>query len=89
MPSKANAATDADQKFLAMAAQSDQNEIALSQLAEQKATNLAVKAFAEKMVLAWPINQEWPTSGAACSSKMPKLPTTNLQLLSKIKEGLG
>jgi putative membrane protein len=33
-----------------MAAQSDQNEIALSQLAQQKATNPAVKAFAEKMV---------------------------------------
>jgi hypothetical protein len=49
MPSKAKAATDADKKFLAMAAQSDQNEIALSQLAEQKATNPAVKAFAEKM----------------------------------------
>jgi len=44
------AATDDDKKFLAMAAQSDQNEIALSQLAEEKATNPAVKAFAEKMV---------------------------------------
>jgi uncharacterized protein (DUF305 family) len=33
-----------------MAAQSDQNEIALSQLAQQKAANPAVKAFAEKMV---------------------------------------
>jgi putative membrane protein len=42
--------TDADKKFLAMAAQSDQNEIALSQLAAQKATHPAVKAFAEKMV---------------------------------------
>jgi putative membrane protein len=50
VPVKANAATDDDKKFLAMAAQSDQNEIALSQLAEQKATNPAVKAFAEKMV---------------------------------------
>jgi putative membrane protein len=38
-------------KFLAMAAQSDQNEIALSKLAEGKAMNPAVKAFAEKMVL--------------------------------------
>ncbi len=49
-PSKAKAATDDDKKFLAMAAQSDQNEIALSQVAEQKANNPAVKAFAEKMV---------------------------------------
>jgi putative membrane protein len=47
---KAKAATDDDKKFLAMAAQSDQNEIALSQVAEQKATDPAVKAFAEKMV---------------------------------------
>jgi putative membrane protein len=51
MPSKAKAATDDDKKFLAMAAQSDQNEIALSQLADQKATNPDVKAFAEKMVI--------------------------------------
>jgi len=50
LPIKAKAVTDDDKKFLAMAAQSDQNEIALSQLAEQKATNPAVKAFAEKMV---------------------------------------
>ena len=50
VPTTAKAATDDDKKFLAMAAQSDQNEIALSQLAEQKATNPAVKAFAEKMV---------------------------------------
>jgi putative membrane protein len=50
MPSKAKAASDDDKKFLAMAAQSDQNEIALSQLAQQKGTNPAVKAFAEKMV---------------------------------------
>jgi putative membrane protein len=50
VPTRAKAATDDDKKFLAMAAQSDQNEIALSQLAEQKATNPAVKAFAEKMV---------------------------------------
>jgi putative membrane protein len=50
MPSKAKAATDDDKKFLATAAQSDQNEIALSQLATQRATNPAVKAFAEKMV---------------------------------------
>jgi putative membrane protein len=33
-----------------MAAQSDQNEIALSQLADQKTTNPAVKSFAEKMI---------------------------------------
>ena len=33
-----------------MAAQADQNEIALSKVAEEKATNPAVKAFAEKMV---------------------------------------
>lgn len=50
MPPKAKAASDSDKKFLAMAAQSDQNEIALSQLAQQKAANPAVKAFAEKMV---------------------------------------
>jgi putative membrane protein len=50
VPTKARAATDDDKKFLAMAAQSDQNEIALSKLAEQKATNPAVKAFAEKMI---------------------------------------
>jgi len=50
MPTKAKAEDDSDKKFLATAAQSDQNEIALSQLAEQKATNPAVKAFAEKMV---------------------------------------
>jgi putative membrane protein len=50
MPSKVRAQSDDDKKFLAMAAQSDQNEIALSKLAEQKATNPAVKAFAEKMV---------------------------------------
>src|SRR5438309_505696 len=42
--------SDDDKKFLAMAAQSDQNEIALSEVAEQKATNPAVKAFAKKMV---------------------------------------
>ena len=47
---KAAAQTDDDKKFLATAAQSDKNEIALSEVAEQKATNPAVKAFAEKMV---------------------------------------
>jgi len=46
----AKAQTDEDKKFLAMAAQSDQNEIALSKLAEEKASNPDVKAFAEKMV---------------------------------------
>src|SRR5438309_8615251 len=47
---KAVAQTDDDKKFLANAAQSDRNEIALSEVAEQKATNPAVKAFAHKMV---------------------------------------
>jgi putative membrane protein len=50
IPAVAKAATDDDKKFLAMAAQSDQNEIALSTVAQQKATNPAVKAFAEKMI---------------------------------------
>lgn len=50
MPVVAKASADDDKKFLATAAQSDQNEIALSQLAQQKATNPAVKAFADKMV---------------------------------------
>jgi putative membrane protein len=51
IPNKAKAATDDDKKFLAMAAQSDQNEIKLSELAQDKATNPAVKAFAKKMVI--------------------------------------
>jgi putative membrane protein len=50
IPNKAKAQSDDDKKFLAMAAQSDQNEIALSKAAEAKATNPAVKAFAQKMV---------------------------------------
>jgi putative membrane protein len=50
MPSKAIAQSDDDKKFLAMATQSDQNEIALSKLAQQKTTNPAVKAFAAKMI---------------------------------------
>jgi putative membrane protein len=50
IPNKANAQSDDDKKFLATAAQGDVNEIKLSELAEQKATNPAVKAFAEKMV---------------------------------------
>ena len=44
------AVTDDDKQFLTMAAQSDMNEIKLSQLAETKATNPKVKAFAHKMV---------------------------------------
>lgn len=47
---KAVAQTDDDKKFLSTAAQGDRNEIALSEAAEQKATNPAVKAFAHKMV---------------------------------------
>ena len=43
--------TDDDKEFLATAAHSDVNEIKLSQLAEEKATNPAVKAFARKMVV--------------------------------------
>jgi putative membrane protein len=50
LPAKAKAATDDDKKFLAMAAQSDVNEIKLSELATDKATNPAVKAFAKKMI---------------------------------------
>ncbi len=42
--------SDDDKQFLAKAAQSDVNEIKLSQLAEEKASNPAVKAFAQKMV---------------------------------------
>lgn len=47
---KAQSPSDDDKKFLTTAAQSDVNEIKLSELAEQKATNPAVKAFAGKMV---------------------------------------
>jgi putative membrane protein len=50
IPNKANAQSDDDKKFLATVAQGGQNEIKLSELAEEKATNPAVKAFAEKMV---------------------------------------
>jgi putative membrane protein len=50
LPVRAKAQTEDDKKFLAMAAQSDQNEIALSKVAEEKSTNPDVKAFAEKMV---------------------------------------
>jgi putative membrane protein len=44
------APSDDDKQFLSMAAQSDENEIKLSQLAETKASNPQVKAFAHKMV---------------------------------------
>ena len=44
------ATTDDDKQFLTMAAQSDTNEIKLSQLAQTKASSPQVKAFASKMV---------------------------------------
>ena len=50
LPAVANASSDEDKSFLTTAAQSDQNEIALSQLAAQKATSPAVKQYANKMV---------------------------------------
>ena len=50
IPLRAQGPSDDDKKFLATASQADRNEIALSEVAEQKATNPAVKAFAEKMV---------------------------------------
>lgn len=43
--------SDDDKKFLAAAAQGDVNEIKISELAQEKATNPAVKAFANKMVV--------------------------------------
>ena len=43
-------ASEEDKQFLSMAAQSDMNEIKLSQLAEAKASNPQVKSFAHKMV---------------------------------------
>jgi putative membrane protein len=46
----AKTADDNDKRFLAMAAQGDQNEIVLGKLAAAKATNPDVKAFGEKMV---------------------------------------
>jgi putative membrane protein len=46
----AMAQSDQDKQFLMTAAQGDQNEIALSTVAEHKATNPQVKAFARKMV---------------------------------------
>lgn len=50
VPTRADAQSDDDKKFLATASQSDVNEIKLSELAQEKATNPAVKAFATKMV---------------------------------------
>lgn len=50
VPAKAQTATDDDKKFLATAAQSDVNEIKLSEVAETKAASPAVKTFARKMV---------------------------------------
>jgi putative membrane protein len=44
------AVSDDDKQFLSMAAQSDVNEIKLSQLAETKASAPQVKAFSKKMV---------------------------------------
>ena len=44
------AVTDADKQFLAMVEQANINEIKLSKLAEVKASNPDVKAFASKMV---------------------------------------
>ncbi len=41
---------DSDKQFLAAAAQSDVNEIRLSQLATTKASDPKVKAFAQKMI---------------------------------------
>jgi putative membrane protein len=46
----AHAGDDNDKKFLATASQANLNEIKLSELAVQKATNPAVKRFAERMV---------------------------------------
>lgn len=50
IPFRAFAADDNDKKFLAMAAQSDVNEIALSKMAIAKGTNPSVKLFANTMV---------------------------------------
>jgi putative membrane protein len=51
IPTFARAATpDDDKQFLSMAAQSDINEIKLSELAETKASSPQTKAFAKKMV---------------------------------------
>lgn len=45
------AVTDQDKQFLAKASQGNLDEIKLSELAETKATNPQVKAFAHKMVI--------------------------------------
>lgn len=50
VPNRATAQSDDDKKFLAKVSQADVDEIKLSELAQQKATNPAVKAFANKMV---------------------------------------
>lgn len=44
------AESEKDKQFLSVAAQSDMNEIKLSELAESKASNPQVKTFARKMV---------------------------------------
>jgi len=49
LPAVGQAADDNDKKFLATAAQSDVNEIKLSELAIQKASEPTVKAFARRM----------------------------------------
>jgi putative membrane protein len=51
LPMAQAAASEDDKQFLSMAAQSDMNEIKLSQLAVTKASNPQVKAFAQKMVV--------------------------------------
>jgi len=51
LPAKAQTVTDDDKKFLAMAAQADVDEIKLGELAEQKASNPDVKAFAKHMIV--------------------------------------
>ena len=50
IPAHAKAQSDDDKKFLAFAAQADQNEIAMSKVAVTKASNPAVTAFAQKMI---------------------------------------
>jgi putative membrane protein len=50
LPIHAIAQSDDDKKFLAKVSQADVDEVKLSELAQQKATNPAVKAYANKMV---------------------------------------
>jgi putative membrane protein len=50
VPGRALAQSEDDKQFLATAAQSDQNEIKLSELAVDKASTPAAKSFAKKMV---------------------------------------